>query len=179
MENEMMSKKIINNEYNYSNILPTEETVAYLVKYCDKVYKDFVSLLEQDEEKNKQYKLEYKNYMYKKCYKDRFEVIIKNKNYNNITCKDYDMFLSAIEDGNVKNVLSITINLELGFRRGTESNHEEHENTYKVEFKPFDITFIRKSNHNDPNMNNIEEKIKMILEKFPSMNTIFCTKESK
>lgn len=179
MENEMIQKMIINNENNYSDILPTAETVAYLVNYCDKVYKDFVSLLEEDEKKNEQYKLEYKNYMYKKSYADRFEVTIRNKNYNNITCKSYDMFLSAIEDGNVKNVQSITINLELGFKRGKERDFEEHENEFKIEFKPFDTTFVRKSNHNDPSMNNIEEKIKMILERFPTMNTIFYTKESK
>ena len=52
-------KSIINNEYDYSNILPAIEYITYLAEYCDGVYKQFIKMTEEDEEKNKQYKQEY------------------------------------------------------------------------------------------------------------------------
>ena len=67
----------------------------------------------------------------------------------------------------------------MDFRRGRESNLEEHENTFIIKFEPYDITFARKSNYNDQIMNQIEDQINQILQKFPIANSIFCNKESK
>ena len=48
----MNEKSTINNEYDYSNIIPTEDYVLYLVKYCDGIYNQMIRLMNEDEEKN-------------------------------------------------------------------------------------------------------------------------------
>ena len=57
---------VINNETDYSNVIPTEEGMLYLVKYLYSVYQQFTELVAEDEKKNSQFKQEFKNYMYKK-----------------------------------------------------------------------------------------------------------------
>lgn len=170
------SQAVINNEYDYSNVLPTVEAISYLIQYCDQIYKQLRKLVDEDEEKNKQFKQEYKDYMYKKSYSELFEIYIREKSYNNITCKDYATFVAAVKDGNLNQVAEIDIKLDLDFERGKGNNLEKHENSFAIIFKPYDIKFARKSNHNDPNMNQIENQINDILKKFPIVNTIFCTK---
>jgi len=167
---------IINNEYDYSNILPTIECITYLVQYCENVYKYFMSLVEEDEKRNEQLKYEYKNYNYKKTYSQRIEIYIKEKSYNNITCKDFSSFQSAINDGNLKNVNGLDIKLELDYEKGTMNNFVNYENSFSIIFRPYEITFARKSNHNEIYMNQIENAINEILKQFPIANSIFCTK---
>ena len=87
MDDSFSSQAVINNEYDYSNIVPTVEAIAYLVQYCDQMNKQLTKLVEEDKEKNKQFKSEYKEYMYKKSYGQEFQVYIREKSYNNITCK--------------------------------------------------------------------------------------------
>lgn len=174
MEKENIAIK--NNEFDYSNIIPTIEGIIYLVQYCDSVYKKFLSLIEEDEKKNEQYKEEYKNYSYKKCYGNRFEVYIRTKNYNNITCKDYESFKTAIDDGNLVCVNGLDIKMDLDFKRGKGNDLVEYDNSFSIIFKPYDITFVRSSNHDEFDMNQIEDNINNILKKFNSVNTIFCTK---
>lgn len=176
MNNDFTPQAIINNEYDYSNIVPTIEAVSYLVQYCDNVYKQFNKKTEDDEEKNKQFKQEYKDYMYKKAYSQEFEISIYQKTFNNIRCKDYENFLSAIKDGNLNKVNSLEIRLCLDFGRGKSEKIEKHENEFKIKFKPYDIIFARKSNHDDPSMNQVEEQINIILKQFPIANSIFCNK---
>ena len=60
--NEENKKNIVNNEYDYSNILPTIDNITYLVAFCDNIYNQFLKLIEADEEKNKPFKEEYKEY---------------------------------------------------------------------------------------------------------------------
>lgn len=167
---------LINNEYDYSTILPTVEAISYLVQYCDNVFKQFTALVEEDEKKNEQFKQEFKNYNYKKTYGERFEVYIREKNYNTITCKDFSSFQSAVNDGNLKNVSSLEIKIDMDFKRGNGNDLKEHENSFTITFKPYDIKFIRKSNHNELNMNKTEKEIIEILNKFQASNTIFCSK---
>ena len=167
---------VINNTYDYSNIIPTVECIRYLVQYCDNVYKKFVNLMEEDTKKNEQFKEEFKNYNYKKSYGDLFEIYIREKSYNTTTCKDFATFESAVSNGHLKNVSSLEIRLELDYKRGKCYELKEHENEFIVKFKPYEITFVRKSNHNEESMNQIENIIKDILSKFPISNSIFCTK---
>lgn len=173
----MDEKAVINNEYDYSNILPTIECIDYLVKYCDNTYKQLQKLVEEDEEKNKQFKMEYREYRYGKSYGAKFEVYIREKSYNNITCNDYDMFLAAVKDGNLKNISSMDIKLTLNFKRGKGMNVEEYSNSFTILLSPYNIKFARKSDHNESNMNEVETQIKNILNQFPIANCIFCTKE--
>ncbi len=167
---------VINNEFDYSNIVPTVDAVSYLVKYCEDILNQFLKLVEEDEEKNKQFKDEYKDYMYKKTYFQSLEIYIREKSYNNITCKDYNTFISAVKDGNLKNVNSLEIKLHLNFERGKGHDLDKHENKFTIIFNPYDIKFARISNHNDDNMSRIENQINSILKQFPVANSIFCSK---
>ncbi len=168
---------IVNNEYDYSNGIPTIESISYLVKYLDNVYKNFLNLIEEDEKKNLQFKTELKNYLYKKSTGERFEIYIKEKNNNNLTCEDFVSFQNAVNDGNLKNIDGINITMDLDFKRGKGTDLVEYENSFTIIFKPYDIKFARKSNHSAPNMDKVEIDIKSILSKFPVVNTVFCTKE--
>lgn len=170
------NKTIINNEYDYSNCLPTVEGVTYLVQYLTNVYEDFKALLVSDEENNKQLKAEYKVWKYKKNYKERINIYINYNNYNSVTCKDFSSFKSVVDNDNLNNVKKISINLDLDYDRGTGENLEDCENHFTIVFEPYNIFFVRKSNNNENDINQIEANIKMILEKFPVVNTIFCTK---
>ena len=176
MDENFSSQAVINNEFDYSNIVPNVEMISYLVQYCDQVYKKLIKLVEEDEEKNKQFKSEYKEWNYKKSYGQQFKVFIRGKNYNNITCKDYSQFMSAVNGGNLNDTNGVDIRLCMDFFRGKGENIVEHENSFTMSFKPYDITFIRKSNYNDPNMNKIEEQINLIFKQFPVANSIFCNK---
>ena len=167
---------IINNEYDYSNIIPKFENITYIIQYCAHIYSYFLKLLEEDENKNEKLKYEFKNYNYKKNYGEGFEVKIRQKNYNTISCKNYDSFVEALNNGQLLNIESLEINLNLNYRRGNIDSLKNHENSFKISFRPYDIKFIRKANHNEQNMNQIEENIKQILNKFPVENTIFFSK---
>lgn len=177
MNDDFTSQAVINNEFDYSNILPTTEAVSYLVQYCDQMNKQLTKLVEADEEKNRQFKPEYKEYNYKHSYGQQFEIYIREKSYNNITCKDYEIFDAAVKDGNLNNVSSMDIKLCMDFKRGKGDNLVEYENSFTIIFKPYEITFARKSNHNDMNMNQVEDQINSILKQFPVANCIFCNKE--
>lgn len=173
-----MDKEIISKEYDFSNILPTVEYVSLLVKYCDGLYNQLIKLCEEDEERNKSFKPEYQNYTYKKYFGNYFEIYINGETVSGISCKDYEQFESAVKGGSLKNVRRVKIDLKLNFKRGNGNNLEEHENEFMITFSPYDIKFIRKSNHNDQNMNQIEQQIIDILNKFPISNCIFCDKNN-
>ena len=179
MDDSFSSQAVINNEFDYSNVVPTIEAISYLVQYCEQMNKQLTKLVEEDEEKNKQFKSEYKDYMYKKSYGQEFQVYIKEKSYNNITCNDYESFSSAVKGGNLNQVTGLDIKLCMDFLRGKEEKLEEHENLFTIIFNPYDIKFARKSNHNDPNMNKVEEQINSILKQFPVANSIFCNKQNQ
>lgn len=176
MENSS-KKTIINNEYDYSNMLPAIEYITYLVEYCDGIYKNFIKMTEDDEEKNKKFKSEYKEYKYKRNYGTEFEINILEKTYNNIRCEDIQTFKTAVADGNLKNVNGLKISLILDFQRGLGPKLESHDNSFAIIFEPYQIKFARKSNHNDAEMNQIESNIKEIINKFPVANSIFCDKK--
>ena len=177
--NEYNKESIINNEYDYSNILPTIDCVLYLVQYCDQVYNQLLKFQADDEEKNKQFKEKYREYNFKKKNSQGLEIYIKGRSYhNNITCKDYNTFKSAVDDGNLNNVIGVDIKLYMDFERGRFGNYESHKNTFTILFKPYEITFSRKSNYNDINMSEIEKQINEILKKFPIANCIFCNKQN-
>lgn len=166
----------INNEKDYSNIVPTAENIAYLIQYCEQVYNQFLKLVEEDELKNEKLKYDIQNYKFKKNYGEKFEVIIHGKNYNTVYCKNYSSYLELYKSGQLNNVNSLEILLELNYRTGPNSKLVLHENLFKIRFKPYEIIFMRKSNFKDYNMEQIEKNINEILNKFPKVNTIFCTK---
>jgi len=167
---------VINNEYDYSTIIPNGESIAYVIQYCENLYTQFMLLISNDEKKNETLKYEYKNYEYGKHFKSEFTVTIRQKNFSTIVCKNHSAYMDALKSGNVNNVDSLDIIMDLSYKRGETSNFKEHLNDFKIIFKPYDIKFIRKSNHNEDNMNQIEDSINVILKQFPAANSIFCSK---
>ena len=108
MQENMNEANIINNEYDFSNKVIDSKCLAYLIKYLDGLNKQLEKMCEKDEEKNKQFKDEYKEYQYKSTYGQGFEAYIKFDNFsNNITCKDYASFESAVNNGKIINVKGI------------------------------------------------------------------------
>lgn len=174
MENEV---KIINNEYDFSNVIADIDSVDYLVKYCDQISKYFLDLISKDEEKNKMLKYDYQNWNYKKRYSDILKIYIKQHNYvNDLECKNYDEFKSAVLDGNLKNVNELIIKIDLSYKSGKNDNLIEHVNEFRISFKPYNIIVSRKSNFSEEFADQFEKNLLIILEKFNKVNTIFCTK---
>ncbi len=167
---------VINNEYDYSNIIPIIENITYIIQYCDQIYHHFLKLVEEDESKNERLKYEFQNYQYKKSYGIDFQVKIEQKNYKYIICKSYHSFIEAVKDGKVFNVSRLDISLNLDYRRGRNGQFIEHQNLYDITFKPYKISFVRKANHKEADMEQIENNLNEMLKKFPVANTIFCSK---
>ncbi len=168
----------ISREYDYSNSVPEAQNILFLAKYCYSYYVQLIKMCEEDEEKNRILKSEYKDFLYKKSFSSKYEVAIREKDvFSSLACKTYDSLVEAANSGHLKNVESVVITLDLSFRRGKDMATKEHENLFKISFKPYSIVFIRKSNYADSSMDKIENVINEILKKFSVQNTIFCTKE--
>ena len=173
---EASKETVINNEFDYSNIIPTSDCITKLVYYCDNIYNNFLNIIAEDEQKNERLKYEYKNYKYGKSYGMNFSILIHEKNYNIINCNNYDSYLRALNNKQLTNVNSLEISLDLNYKRGSTSDLKSHENSFKITFRPYEIKFIRKSNYNEEDMDKIEKTINTILNQFPKANTIFYTK---
>ncbi len=169
----------INHEHDYSNRVIEIEIILSIVKYCEVLYEQLLKLQVEEEEKNKILKMEFRDYQYKKSFKEKLEIIIreKGKSFGNINCKNYDSFLGNVKSGHLENIESLTIILNMSFRRGKETSLEEYENLFKMDFKPYDIKFVRTSNHSDENMDQIENNFIQLFNQFKIQNSIFCTKE--
>lgn len=167
---------IINNEFDYSTCIASFENIGYLIQYCEAIYNNFTKLVQEDEEKNERLKEEFKNYTYHKSYSMGFEVIIRLKSFESIRYKDYQSYFESYKTGNISNISSLQIEMSLDYRRGMSNSLKEHENKFKISFKPYEIKFGRRSNYNEANINSVENSINEILKKFPSVNTIFCSK---
>ena len=105
-----------------------------------------------------------------------FEVIIRLKSHDSVRYKNCQSYMEAYKNGQVNNVNSLQIEMNLDYKRGASTSLREHENKFKISFKPYEIMFTRKSNHNEANMNSLENSINDILKKFPVVNTIFYKK---
>jgi len=180
MEQNQLEKEIeVSNEYDYSNIVAEVQTVSYLVQYCEALYNQFIAMINEDESRNEKLKSEFRNYEYKKTYDTKFEILIREKgqSFTGMTCKNYESFIEAVNNGHLKSVDSITITLDMSYKRGKDMAMREHQNNFKFVFKPYDIKFFRKSNYNEENMNHIEDNFNQILKQFRIQNSVFCTKE--
>lgn len=174
------NKKIINPQYDYSNIVPDKEHIKILVQYCFAVYNQLLKLFEENEKKNERLKPEYKNYEYKKHYETGIEIISKERAKagefigSTFTFKDFKTFIDYID--RKPKLDSLKISLNLSFKRGQEYENTEHLNSFKISFEPYNITFTRKSNCEDESMDQIEHYIKSVLDRFNIQDTIFYSK---
>lgn len=153
----------INNIFDYSNAVPTKEAVSHLVKYCDSVYEQYLWLLKEDEKKE--------NKSYPKKYNLFLDIRIKDQKFNNIICNNYISFKKACLDGNLDNIDSMEIRLNISYKKDVIYN-----NLFTILIKPFNLKFIRQSNYNELEMNIIEKNINEILKRFHTVNSLFCTK---
>ena len=172
----MEIEKNINNEFDYSNIIPTSQYIGVLVQYCEKIYNQYLQLINQDEERNEKLKYEYREYQYGKMYSTGLSIVIYDNNFKYIECKNLQSFTEAVQNKQVNNIDSLKINLDINFKRGTADKIKEHTNELIISFKPYEIKFTRKSNFDDNMINQVEKDINEILRKFPAIDTIFCTK---
>lgn len=149
---------IINKEYDYSNSIIDEKSIEYLVSYCESVYNQFNNLINEDEKRNEKLKHEFKNYNYKNTYTKNYEIRIREKEHSTTRLKNYETFCEYIKTKK-RNIEQLEIELNLNYKRGTNLSYKEHENIFKISFKPYDIKFTRKSNYNEQIMNQVEENI--------------------
>ena len=169
----MNNHEIITKEYKNNKIVPVIDYISYLAKYLYGEYQEYIKLMDEDEERNKQFKYEYKEYNYKKIYSTRYEIIIKKHDYKRLNCDSFELFETAIKNGEFTNIEELIIELIIDYNRGKYGNYDEYNNSFIIKFKPFETTFDRKSNYNDDRMNNIEINIRNILEHFPQVDSIF------
>lgn len=167
---------IIEKKYDYSNAIVTESDVSYIAQCCDQIYRQFCNLINEDEKNNERLKIEYRQYNYKKSYGVRFLISIKNKDFKVTECSDYVVFMEYVKNGKLKNIESVEIELALNFKRGREGSLNEHENLFRIFFRPYEIKFTRKSNYHEDSMDKIENYINDKLSKLPVVNTIFFSK---
>ena len=170
------NEKNIKTSFGYSNIIPSSQYISVLVQYCEKINNQYTQIIQDDEAKNEKLKYEFQSYQYGKKYSRGLEISIYDKKYKSFICKNLQEFLNAIQNNQVSNIRKLNITLEINFKRGQQPNIEEHENEFEIEFQPYEITFTRKSNFDDRNMQQIETDINELLKKFPAIDTIFCTK---
>lgn len=173
-------EKIINPRYDYSNIIPNKEYVKVLTQYCFAVYNQLLKMFDEDQKKNERLKSEYKNFEYLKHYSTGIEISVKERakegQYigSSYDFNDYKSFIDYID--RKPTLTSLKIELNLSFKRGGEYNNTEYTNVFIISFEPYNIIFSRKSNHEDKNMDQIEQYIKSVLDKFSTVDTIFYSK---
>lgn len=163
----------IQNQHYYSTIIPTGECITFLVQYCCDEYDKFIALTEEVE-KNKEQHGEY-NYSFQKG-TTVFEISVRGKMYSNVVCHNLQEFEDSIQEKGLKDISSLEIKMHLNFKRDREDAGSEHQNEFTITFKPYEISFIRKSNFNETMMNQIETNIDELLKRFPSINSIFSAK---
>lgn len=166
----------IKNEFDYSNIIPKIEEISYLIQYLNNIYNEMNILFEEDEIRNEKIKYEFKNYNYKKSFGTKFEILVREKEFTTITHKSFESFIEAVKSGQVKNIKSLEIHMDIDYNKGKFESLKLHENSFKIVFKPYEIYFKRVSNHNEIKMNQIENTINAILLKFQVSDSIFCSK---
>lgn len=173
-------EKVINPRYDYSNIIPNKEYVKVLAQYCFAVYNQLLKMFEEDQKKNERLKSEYKSFEYMKHYSTGIEIIVRERvkegqfTGSSFAFKDYKSFVDYID--RKTGLDSLKIKLDLSFKRGGEFKNIEHINVFTISFEPYNIIFSRKSNHEDESMDQIEQYIKSVLDKFSTVDTIFYSK---
>lgn len=176
MDNYGLQEQLINNEFDYSNAIINKESLLYIAKNIDSIFQKMKSIYEEDRIKNEQLKTEYKNH----DFKDRHSKLQYSLKLKDIYCSEiesYEALEIAVKDGKFDNIEYFNIILELDYSRGKGDNLTKLENTFKLVFKPYEITFTRKSNYNDLLMQQVEESINNSLKQLNTLNTVFCTKE--
>lgn len=165
---------MINRVYSYNNAVPMLDYVLDLCKYLDAKNNELLALNEADEKKNQDLKFEYREYEHKKAYSAGFVIYLYSKVQRNLpSVHSYAELEKLHASGLLKQLMHMTIELKYTFGVGKNNEVVEHRNEFKIEFRPYDISFTRASNYDDAVANEIEEVIKRKMGEFVSYETIF------
>lgn len=171
----MNEVKIINNSYDYSNSLIIKEGIVNLATYLNDINTKMESLFKNDENKNSKLELSDQTFQYKKD-KSNLKMIIRDGNFKSTTFDDLTEFKKAVNDGLLVNVDKVELEYKVSYYSISDGVKDYHENIFDLVFKPGDIKFIRKANHNEELFNNYEKEIIKFMDNIPKYNTIFCSK---
>ena len=159
--------------HNVTNALVTTDKLLELAKYCYEESNKLSKLIESDEEKNAPLKQEYQEYQYGNSFGNSFRIYIYRSNVNDVKVTSFQEFQNACNNGVVKKVYKLEIDLKLNYYTGNRLEKDYHENQFTIIFKPFDIVIERKSNHVESNMDLVEKNICDYIEGFDKVDTIF------
>ena len=160
-------KKIIKNTKEYSDKIVNTYSIGILSNYCESIYKAFLKLTNKDEKDNEKLSYNKRNYHYKKK-NVSFEIYAVDKELNHYSFETYNAYINSINGGNLDDVNSLSLKLNLSYSKGTNGNLEDYNNEYEIIFKPYSIKVERISNHKDECMDQVEEAIDNIIKKLPS-----------
>ncbi len=163
---------MVDNLYDYSDIVVDTEHLLTIVEYYNNIYNYFSSIAEEDEKRNKRLKYDYQVYQCKKRWFELSVSIMDNK-YNHSEYKSLMDFKNAIENDRIRNVATLTIKLTIDYESGNYGNEISYENNFVLDFKPYNIKFQRVSNHELTTMKEIEDNTRKLLNNFTSQTTIF------
>ena len=162
-------KGTIKNEHEYTDKIVNSYSIGVLSNYCESIYKAFLDLCKHDEKMNKELSYEKRSYHYKKK-NVSFEIYAVDKELNHYSFETYNAYINSINIGNLDDVNSLSLKLNLSYSKGRNGGLEDYINEYEIMFKPYSIIVERTSNHKDESMDQVEESINNIIEKLPSEN---------
>ncbi len=170
----MDNLQAINHVYSYNNAVPMLDYVLDLCKYLDMKNNELKTMIDADEKKNEDLKYDYRVYEHKKHYSAGFKVYLYSKVQRNLpSVQSYAELEKMHAAGLLKQLSHMSIELDYSFGVGKYNEIVNHRNEFKIEFRPYDISFTRASDYDDAEANEIEDTIKRKLSDFVSYETIF------
>ncbi|MBR4178882.1 MAG: DUF4272 domain-containing protein [Bacilli bacterium] len=156
----------IRNEHEFTNKVVNSYSIGVLSNYCESIYKAFLDLSNHDEKINKDKSYDKRDYHYKKD-DVSFEIYAIDKSLNHYSFETYNAYINSINAGNLDDVNSLSLKLNLSYSKGKNGNLDNYINEYEIIFKQYSIKTVRVSNHVDESMDQVEEAINNIIEKLP------------
>ena len=175
----IISSATVYKEYDYSNAIPTVNDVFQIVKLCDYWNQQLSMQVKEDEEKNAPFKLEFKDYMYKKVStKKGTPFFIVNSSYPD------DKYFYYYQTNNKENIEKIEKKIMDILSKG-ELPVDESDKSKTV---PMSIEELSNNKNNaqnstqgqgiNPNfMKNFADILKKIQQKYPSLGKVLTTEK--
>ena len=161
LDNKKLKEKIIKRDYDYSDIVCSFDNLNKIIDFENKLYNRFDSL--------------FVNSNIKKIGLDGIKIFIIDREYNTQIFKNYYEYIYAYNNKEIKNVNSISIEMNLNY----EKNNNEFKNKFVIDIKPFNVKFQRVSNNELEVMDQIEDAIKKLINSLSKEVTIFNYNESE
>ena len=161
LDNKKLKEKIIKRDYDYSDIVCSFDNLNKIIDFENKLYNKFDSL--------------FVNSNIKKIGLDGIKIFIIDREYNTQIFKNYYEYIYAYNNKEIKNVNSISIEMNLNY----EKNNNEFKNKFVIDIKPFNVKFQRVSNNELEVMDQIEDAIKKLINSLSKEVTIFNYNESE